>query len=102
VTPTPSTPDLQNLIDQARTDLAQRLSIPGAQIKLVEATPVTWPDSSLGCPELGMFYSQVLIDGYLIRLHVDGKDYEYHANRGTRVFLCENPSPPVPGLLDDR
>jgi len=99
--PTPADTGLQNLIDKAVADLAQRLSIPLDQITLVEATPVVWPDSSLGCPQPGMVYTQVLAPGYLILLEANDTMYEYHANRDTYVISCENPSPPVPGTPAD-
>ena len=99
--PTPANPSLQNLIDRAVADLAQRLFVPAAQIQLVEASPVVWPDSSLGCPQEGMVYAQVLTPGYLIRLNANNTEYEYHASRGTEVIFCENPSPPVQGTPGD-
>lgn len=92
---------LQNLIDRAKEDLAERLSLPLDQISLVEAEAVVWPDASLGCPQPGMAYAQVLTPGYLIRLEIEGKEYEYHASRGTQVVYCENPSPPVAGTPGD-
>src|SRR5215211_2145005 len=100
--PIPADPSLQSLVDKAIANLAQRLTISATEIILLEATSVIWSDSSLGCPQPGMFYTQVLTDGYLIRLETDGKMYEYHANRDTYVFLCENPSSPVPGIPGDR
>jgi hypothetical protein len=104
MSPSPSTPTasgLQNLIEKAKEDLTQRLSISVTQISLVEATEVVWPDSSLGCPQEGMAYTQVLTPGYLILVEASGKIYEYHANRATYVNFCENPSSPVPGLPAD-
>lgn len=104
MTPSPTSPantGLQSLIDKAISDLAQRLSISASQIKLVEAAPVVWPDSSLGCPQDGMVYTQVLTPGYLIRLKSGTQEFEYHANRGTYMIFCENPSPPVPGSPAD-
>ncbi len=103
ITPTlPPPADLvpSSLIDEAKTDLAQRLSLAVDQIILLEASAVTWPDSSLGCPEEGMAYAQVLTPGYLIRLEAGAHQYEYHASRGT-VFYCQNPSAPVPGVSPD-
>ena len=38
---------LQNLIDQAKTDLAQRLSVSITEIIVLDAKEVTWSDSSL-------------------------------------------------------
>ena len=99
--PSPSS-RLEFLTEKAKEDLAQRLHLLIAQINLVETRAVTWSDSSLGCPQKGMFYTQVLTDGYLIRLEVDGTQYEYHADQNNYVFLCENPHPPVPGLPGDR
>ncbi len=98
--PTPADPVLRSLIDEAKTDLAQRLSLPVEQITLLEAAAVTWPDGSLGCPEEGMAYAQVLSPGYLIRVEACGQEYEYHASRST-VFYCQNPSPPLPGGAPD-
>jgi len=91
----------QSLIDEAKDDLARRLSIPVSQIILVEAKDVIWPDSSLGCPQEGMMYAQVLTPGYLIRLKYDVRDFEYHAGRGGSLTYCKNPSPPVEGMPDN-
>jgi hypothetical protein len=85
------------LVTQAKTDLANRLSIAVDEIQLVEFKSVVWPDASLGCPQPGMAYAQVLTPGYLIILSAGGEDYEYHASTGTQVVHCEDPQPPVPG-----
>ncbi|HET6596256.1 MAG TPA: hypothetical protein VFG81_11565 [Anaerolineales bacterium] len=98
MTPTvPANAGLQALIDKAVADLAQRLTVSTNEIALLEAKSVTWPDSSLGCPQKDMVYTQVLTPGYLILLEHDGTTYEYHASSGNTVTTCVNPSPPVPG-----
>ena len=86
---------------QARDDLALKLGIPADQITISSAQAVTWSDSSLGCPQPGMNYTQVLTPGYLILLEAGGKIYEYHASKGTSIIYCENPTPPVPGMPGD-
>ena len=96
-TPTPSFPGLQALIEKAKEHLAQRLAVSTSEIGLIEATSVTWPDSSLGCPQAGMVYTQVLTPGYLILLEHGGTMFEYHASNRDSITTCENPSPPVPG-----
>ena len=101
MTPTPSFPGMESLIEKAKADLAQRLATSVTEITLKEATPMTWPDSSLGCPQEGMMYTQVLTPGYLILLEHAGNRYEYHASRGNTLVTCENPSPPVPGTPGD-
>jgi hypothetical protein len=90
--PSPVESGLDSLVDSAREDLAQRLSIRVEQIEVVEAKSVVWPDASVGCPQPGMRYRQVPQDGALIRLRAEGRMYAYH-NGGTRgLFLCEQPS----------
>lgn len=105
--------DIENpLITQAKEDLAERLGIPPNQIALTSYEEVVWPDSSLGCPQPGMEYLQVPMDGALIRLHAEGQDYDYHSGGNRGVFLCEklskntkNPPPidivPPPGSADE-
>lgn len=94
-----STSGLESLIEQAKEDLAHRLSISIAQINLVEAKGVVWPDSSMGCPQPGMAYLQVPEDGALIVLQVNGINYEYHNGGNRGLFLCEkiykDPNPPT-------
>jgi hypothetical protein len=90
--PTPSNPAIQKLIDLAKEDLAERMSTPVEQVDLVEFRNVVWPDSSLGCPEPDMAYTQVLRDGYLIRLQVGKQQYNYHGGQGRPPFLCQKPA----------
>ncbi|HEX5838414.1 MAG TPA: hypothetical protein VFY26_11335 [Anaerolineales bacterium] len=97
----PADPTLQHLIEAAKADLAQRLSVTATEIVLAEASSVVWPDGSLGCPKEGMQYAQVLTPGYLIRLQSEDRIFEYHASKGTTVIYCENPSPPVEGTPGD-
>lgn len=92
--PAPANAGLQSLIETAKEDLTQRLSIPVTQINLVEATEVEWSDSSLDCPQPGMDYLQVITPGYRIVLEAGGQAYEYHSNRDAYVIYCENPVPP--------
>jgi hypothetical protein len=80
---------IQRLIDLAMADLAARLSITTSEITLLDATPMVWSDSSLGCPQPGMAYLQVPEDGLLIRLEVNGQIYPYHSGGNRDPFLCE-------------
>jgi hypothetical protein len=50
--------------------------------------PKDFPDASLGVPEPGMTYAQVITPGYVILLNAEGETYEYHA-AGERVVLAE-------------
>lgn len=81
-------PQLQKLINDARADLTQRAKVPDSAITIKRAKAVEWSDSSLGCPQPGMMYSQVITPGYLIVLEADGKEWNYHASQ-TRVMYCD-------------
>lgn len=99
--PTPSTSGMEGLIEKAKEDLAQRLSIQTSEITLVEAKAVTWSDGSLGCPQPNMMYAQVLTPGYLVKLKYDIREFEYHAGKDRSLTYCKNPIPPVEGLPYD-
>jgi hypothetical protein len=94
-------PALEPLVIKALEDLAERLNVDIRQIVVIEAELVVWPDASLGCPQPGMVYTQVLVDGTLIRLSVADQEYEYHGGGWTDPFLCEeviktkSPSPKI-------
>jgi len=90
--PPPSSTGMESLIERAKNDLAARLSIPVAEISLVETKEVVWPDSSLGCPQPGMEYLQVPEDGAQILLQAQEKVYDYHVGGARGLFLCENAS----------
>lgn len=83
---------LQPLVDKAIADLAQRLSIDRKTIVVVNAQSVVWPDRSLGCPQPGMLYPQVLVEGFRIELRAGDQIYVYPGGGGRDPFLCENPA----------
>lgn len=91
--------NLQPFIDQATTDLATRLDIDATSITTVSAVLVTWNDSSLGCPQPGMQYLQVLQDGAVIELRVDDTIYRYHSGGNSGPFPCDRPLDPPPTRL---
>lgn len=87
--PTPFDAYVEKQIALASADLARRLSFNPAQIQLVDAASVTWPDGSLGCPKPGMMYTQALVDGLRIRLRAGEQVYAYHSGGERPPFLCE-------------
>jgi hypothetical protein len=89
-----TTPDTEAQTDNplvilAKEDLAERLGVTLDQIELLSFEEVVWPDASLGCPQPGMAYIQMLQDGALIRLSAKGQMYDYHSGGNRGVFLCE-------------
>jgi hypothetical protein len=93
-TPGPSTP-AQGPVEQAKSDLTGRLGISASQVTVVSSQQVTWRDASLGCPQPGMQYAQVLTNGSRIVLEAGGKRYEYHSGVHGTPVLCANPQPPL-------
>ncbi|MEW6401054.1 MAG: hypothetical protein AB1649_04600 [Chloroflexota bacterium] len=81
-------PEAQKLIQLAAEHLAQKLQIDVALIHVAGIEAVTWPDASLGCPQMGMAYIQVLTPGYKITLEANGKTYPYHTDDKDSVILC--------------
>lgn len=64
----------------AKKDLAEKLKIPEASIEVLKVISVEWPDASLGYPEPGMVYAQVITPGFAILLLVENTLYEYHSD----------------------
>jgi len=79
------------IVDAALQDLSQKL---GRPITRANVDTWTWeqtdfPDSSLGCPQPGQAYAQVVTRGYKITFTVKGVVYDYRAtNDGKSVFQC--------------
>lgn len=76
------------VLEAAIADLAQRLDIAAGAIEAVKIEPVEWPDASMGCPQPGMSYAQVVTRGYHILLSAGGQEYDYRATPQMAV-LCE-------------
>lgn len=76
------------VVEIARAQLADELACPPDQIDLVSAEAVDWSDSSLGCPQPGMMYMQVITPGFRVTLTHAGQQYTYHTDQGRRVVRC--------------
>ena len=87
--PPPVEEELQSQVELARADLARRLGVEEDEIQVVKATAITWRDGSLGCPQPGFSYIQVLIEGAVIELKVGSSVYSYHSGGNREPFLCE-------------
>ena len=53
---------------------------------------MTWPDASLGCPQEGMMYAQVLTPGYLVVIRdAGGAEHSVHTNEdASSAIVCDN------------
>jgi hypothetical protein len=82
----------QAALDLALTALTKKLAVDGDAVKVLDATPVEWPDAALGCPEKGVVYAQMVVPGYRIRLRVDDLTHDVHVG-GARAVLCGEAAP---------
>ena len=78
----------ERLVALIGDNLAQRLHTDTPAIAVRSVERVTWPDASLGCPQPGHMYAQVLTPGYRAEVEVEGKIYTYHASEGGQLILC--------------
>ncbi len=89
VVPSVSSPEGSEVaLEEALADLAERLKVDKSAIRVESIEKRMWSDASLGCPQPGMMYAQVITPGFLIRLNAQGRVYTYHTSL-THVVLCE-------------
>ncbi len=82
-------PGSETALAAAIADLSQQTGVSADQITLVSMEAQEWSDASLGCPQEGMMYAQVITPGYLIILAAQGQQYEYHTDQAANVVLCQ-------------
>ena len=63
-----------------------------AEIRLVEARDVIWPDARLRCIQSGVMYAQVLMPGLSVQFEALGQMYEYHTDLNETILLCDSVS----------
>lgn len=71
----------------AKQAASKQLAIPIEQLAVQHAQAVDWPDSSLGCPQPGMMYMQVITPGFKVEITVGKEIYPVHI-AGTRAVVC--------------
>ncbi len=93
-----NTTQFQAMVQKALEDAARRTQRDVATLEVQQAEAVTWPDGSLGCPQLGMMYTQALVRGYRIRIRAGKEILEYHAAASGQPFYCprDRIAEPVP------
>jgi len=79
-------PAFAGLIEQAKEDLAKRLSIDVSKIDLLKVVPATWPYDSLGCPPANTENANT--PGYQILLIANNEVFAYHIDGKDLIGLC--------------
>ncbi|MDH4274230.1 MAG: hypothetical protein OEW08_04250 [Gammaproteobacteria bacterium] len=81
-----------------KASMALRELVHDADITVVRVEPKEWRNSSLGCPQPGMMYAQVMMSGFRVELKANGKLYDWRVSDHS-ARLCETnakKSPPSP------
>lgn len=78
------------VVAAAKERLASELDTSTEVVEIIAIEPVEWSDASLGCPEPGKMYAQVITPGYRVLLQVEGEQFEVHTDReGRTAVICE-------------
>ena len=85
------------LVAKARVMLAAEVGASAAaQATIVVGEQVTWPDGSLGCPQPGMMYEQMVTPGYRLVFDVAGTQYDYRLTANGVIVRCRPAARPTP------
>lgn len=75
---------------------ATELGLPADEFSVHSVEAADWSDTSLGCPEPGVLYAQVIIPGWEISLAHEDRLFKFHADEaGDQVITCD---PSIVGL----
>jgi hypothetical protein len=78
----------ERAVEAAIAALVDKTGVSDDQIELVSVESVQFRDSSLGCPQRGMMYLQVITPGYRVILSLEDQVYDYRV-AGKWAVLCE-------------
>jgi len=79
--------------DIARAEVASRLGVVPADVRIISSEARDFPDGSLGCPQPGMAYAQVITPGHRVLVEADGRRFDVRV-AGTRGRICHLRKPP--------
>ena len=73
---------------QAVEAAARVLGVAPDALRVVRVEAVEWSDASLGCPQPGMMYAQVITPGYRVLVELGGRQRELHTDTRGRAVVC--------------
>jgi len=80
--------DLEAIVLPILADAAQRAGVPQGDLKVIGWEAVDWPDASLGCPQPGFVYPQVVTPGFKIEVGAGDVSLDYRSDRRGAFTLC--------------
>lgn len=90
-TPAPLSPAAQDAAEMLKDEVAEEVGVAPEELEVISAEEVQWSDTSLGCPEPGVMYAQVIVPGWkIIFLDAAGESYEVHTDKEQERFvMCD-------------
>jgi hypothetical protein len=89
VVPTPTQPavELTSVQQAAIQEVSTKYNLSPDQIKVTNIEPKTWPNGCMGVVIPGAMCTDVIVDGFVIKLEANGQKFEIHTNQdGTSVI----------------
>jgi hypothetical protein len=83
-------------------DAARRFKVSPNEVVLTRAEQVTWQDGSLGCPQPGRSYTQMLVPGFRVVAKTIGGELLYHTDGRASAVNCATPYTIGPRSLKKR
>ena len=83
----------KSVLDPILADAASRSGVAVDKLVVVTALSITWSDGSMGCPEPGQVYTQVILEGYRVSIRADTTTYDYRGAGMNGFKLCKS----IPG-----
>lgn len=91
--------NLPSEVEAVLASLSQRLreNVTAETVTNLEWIAREFHDTSLGCPDPGEAYAQVITPGYQVLITYQGMEYDFRVSEGAEnVILCDSrPAPPV-------
>ncbi len=74
----------------AISTVAAQTGLAPDQLNIISSEAVNFSDASLGCPQPGMAYPQVITPGYRVLVEGGGQNFDVRVS-GKRGRICDNP-----------
>jgi hypothetical protein len=75
----------ENLVNLCISDVTARMAVPEKDVKVISVFSTEFRDTSLGCPQPGRGYADVITPGYIIKLDAAGMTCEYHTDKASSI-----------------
>ncbi len=80
------------IIAAVKAEIAKDAGVSASDVTIISGEAVSYPDGSLGCPQPGMAYTQIPVDGWKVVGTAAGATFDYRGSGLTEIRRCEKPS----------